>query len=426
MRRTRTVWIVSGGVEAVPGIERARALGLHVVVSDRDPAAPGFALAHDAVLASSYDVRATVDAARRFHRSVRPLDGVLCIAADVPHTVAAVAEALGLPGIPLASARLAMDKLAMKRRFAARGVPVPVFRPVPDAARLRALVRREPPLVIKPVDSRGARGVLRLLPDVDPDWAFAFARKHSPSGRVMVEHYLEGPQISTESLVVDGRVHTLGFSDRNYELLDAFAPHVIENGGDLPSALPPSQRAAVCRLVEQAAAALDITDGVVKGDIVVSGGAPRVIEIAPRLSGGYLCSHEIPLNTGVDFLGGALRLALGERPAPAELAPRFERPVCQRYFFPRPGRITGIAGVDEVRARPGVAHLALHVAPGDRVGPADSHPARAGMVITTGDTREEARQRAWRAVRDVRIETSPLAPAPRAAERRPGGARLEG
>ena len=55
------------------------------------------------------------------------------------------------------------------------------------------------PLVIKPVDSRGARGVLRLTEAVDLNWAYEFSASQSPSGRVMVEEFLDGQQISTES-----------------------------------------------------------------------------------------------------------------------------------------------------------------------------------------------------------------------------------
>ena len=58
----RTLWIVSGGAEAVPGIQRARAMGLHVVVSDMNPAAPGFTVADDVVVANTYDAEGTAAA----------------------------------------------------------------------------------------------------------------------------------------------------------------------------------------------------------------------------------------------------------------------------------------------------------------------------------------------------------------------------
>jgi biotin carboxylase len=381
----KTLLIVAGGIEAVPGIRRAKEMEIHVVVSDGNPDAPGFALADDRLLASTYDIDGTVDAARRYHETVRPIDGVMCIASDVPLTVASVAEALGLPGIPVATAHLATDKLAMKHRFEDCGVPIPWFAPVASPADLKRLVKqRGLPLVLKPVDSRGARGVLRLTPGVDLDWAYAASRKHSPTGRVMLEQFLAGPQVSTESLVLDGTAVTPGFADRNYEYLDRYAPYMIENGGELPSALPEPTQQAVRELVQQAATCLGVRNGSLKGDIVV---------------------FEIPLNTGVDFVGQAIRLALGERVQPQDLEPRFQRPVAQRYLFPKPGRVVSVTDAGPIAARPGIALCEVRVAPGGVIGEVDSHPARAGVVLATGDTPAEALQRAVAAVEAIKIET---------------------
>lgn len=383
-------------------------MGLYVVTSDLDPRAPGMAIADDTLVASTYDKDVTVAEVKRYSNEVRPIDGVICIASDVPLTVASVAAALGLPGISLEAARLATDKLAMKKRFAADGVPIPWFSPVHTLQHLQELVDTEGlPLVIKPVDSRGARGVQRLLPGVDLSNAYTLARQHSPTQRVMVERFMPGPQVSTESLVIDGIAHTPGFADRNYELLERYAPHIIENGGQLPSHLPPHTQQAVRDLVQKAAASLGIRNGVVKGDIVVTDGQPYVIELAARLSGGYFCTHEIPLNTGVNLVGAAIRQALGEAVDPADLQPRFSRPVAQRYWFPEPGIVQAIEGADAFQDHPDVAYLELRVQPGDRVGPIDSHPARAGVVITTGATTQAAVELANRVVGSIRIITTP-------------------
>ena len=75
-------------------------MGLHVVVSDGSPDAPGLAIADDTLIASTYDVEATVAAATRYHETVRPIDGVICIASDVPLTVAAVARRARPAGRP--------------------------------------------------------------------------------------------------------------------------------------------------------------------------------------------------------------------------------------------------------------------------------------------------------------------------------------
>jgi biotin carboxylase len=402
----KTLWIVSGGAEAVPGIRRAKDMGLHVVVSDGSPKAPGALLADSFVLASTYDVIATVEAAKCYHREERSVDGVISVAADVPLTVASVAAELGLPGIPVETALLASDKLAMKQRFAEKGIPIPWFQAVESPEHLRELVRqKEFPIVVKPVDSRGARGVLRLTEKADLYWAFSHARDNSPTGRVMAEEYLSGPQISTESLLLPGKAYTPGFSDRNYEFLESFSPYIIENGGEQPSALSASDQNAVKRCAEAAGRALGFEAGIAKGDMVLTSEGPKVIEIAARLSGGWFSTDQIPLATGVDLVGAAIKVALGKSPSEEELTPRYQRGVAIRYFFPEPGIITAIHNVEKARQIPGVYKLDFFLEPGERVEQVTNHTKRCGYVITSGVDRSEALSRAAEVIATVRIET---------------------
>lgn len=403
----KTLLIVSGGVEAADAAKRAKELGYYVVVSDRDPDAPGFAFADSCLIADVYGPDETAAAAERYHRKIRRIDGVICVAADAPQTVAAVLKRLGLPGLGEDSARLASDKLAMKQCFARAGVPVPWFSAVETPQALaRIAIEQGSNLVIKPVDSRGSRGVQRIAQVEDLDRAFRLAVSHSPTGRVMVERYLEGPQVSTESLVIDGQCVTPGFSDRNYEYLERYAPFFIENGGDLPSRLPAETQQKVKDVVARAARALGITNGTVKGDIVVHDGEPYVIELAARLSGGFFCTREIPLNTGVDFVGLAIRVALGEPVAPEELEPRTATPVIQRYAFPKPGRVVSISGADEARKVKGVTELIVTARPGDIIPPAGDKRPSAAMVLTTGASHDEALAAANDALAMLRVETA--------------------
>jgi biotin carboxylase len=401
-----TLLIIGGALEAIPGLIKAREMGIRLVVSDQDPDAPGFAFADDTLLASTYDIEKTVAEAKCYHEQNNPISGVICIATDVPLTVATVAQELGLPGIPINSARLAMDKLAMKEQFFHDGIPVPWYTAVASYKELENLCREKTfPLVIKPVDSRGARGVLLLTSGIDLHWAFETALKFSPTGRVMVERFLPGPQVSTESLVIEGVTYTPGFSDRNYKHLKEYLPHIIENGGELPSFLTEDVQTSVRNTVARAAKSLGIVNGVVKGDIVVHQDQPYVIELAARLSGGYFCTHEIPLNTGVDLVGAAIRQALGDPINPVDLKPKYQRPVAQRYLFPSPGVVTSVQGLDRLAGQPEVAYLEVRVKPGDYIGPVDSHPARAGVVITTGETCEAAVDLAEHVVNNVLINT---------------------
>jgi len=402
----KTILIISGGTEAIPGILRAKAMGLHVVVSDQNCDAPGFTYSDDRILASTYDVVATVAAARDYHRTVRPINGVICMAADVPLTVASVAAALGLPGLVLETARLAADKLAMKQCFIKAAIPVPWFNSLNSAEELRVMMaERDHALVVKPVDSRGARGVLRIDNKTNPVWTFEHAQANSPTGRVMVEEYLAGPQISTESVMIDGRGFTSGFIDRNYEFLDQFSPYMIENGGEQPTVLTSEQQLQVTTVVEQGALAMGIENGIAKGDMVLTENGPKVIEIAARLSGGWMSSDQIPLGTGVDIIAAAVQIALGEQPSEEVLRPQFHQGVAIRYFFPPPGKVTAIINVKQVEHLPWVHRLGLFVSPGEIIHKTTNHTKRAGFVITTGKDRNEAVQRAQQVVSIIDIQT---------------------
>ena len=403
----KTLLIISGGIEAADAVKRAKEMGLTVVVSDRDPEAPGFAFADSCLIADVYGADETAAAAERYNRKIRKIDGVVCVAADAPITAAKVAARLGLPGISVATAELACDKLAMKYRFQECGVPVPWFSEVQTVQALqRIAIERGNNLVIKPVDSRGSRGVQRIAQVKDLTKAFALARTHSPTQRVMVEEYLDGPQVSTESILIDGRCFTPGFSDRNYEFLDIYAPFFIENGGDLPSHLPDDIQAKVKTVVGKAAAALGVMNGTVKGDIVVHKGEPYVIELAARLSGGFFCTREIPLNTGVDFIGCAIKMALGEKVSDEELTPKESTAVVQRYAFPKPGRVTSISGADEARKIPGVSEIIVTAKPGDVIPAAGDKRPSAAMVLATGNSPADALKAAGQALSCLRIQTA--------------------
>ncbi len=233
----KTLLIVSGGIEAASRQARQKS-GL-TVVSDRDPTAPSFCVCRFLPHCRRLQRRRDRRCGRTLQPQIRKIDGVICVA-QTRHGNGN----RSLPGNSVfrefpVKEQPNTDKLAMKRRFAERGVRVPWFPEVQTLQSLqRIAIERGNNLVIKPVDSRGSRGVQRVAQVKNLTKAFILARSLSPTQRVMVEEYLDGPQVSTESVVIGGVCHTPGFSDRNYEYLDTYAPFFIENGGDLPSHLP--------------------------------------------------------------------------------------------------------------------------------------------------------------------------------------------
>lgn len=401
----KTVAIISGGPEAIPGIKVAKSMGLKVVVCDGNPLAPGFQLADEKVLASTYDIIGTITQLRKVEQTRIKIDGALSMAADVPRTVAGVAQALSLPGISVQTAEIASDKLLMKQVLREKQIPVPDFYPVQSLKELKEITKvLSFPFVLKPVDSRGARGVLRITENMDLSWAFAHSIQYSEKKLLIAEEYLKGMQFSTEGILVGASQYPIGFSHRNYEYLEQFSPFIIENGGEQPTNLKPAEKLSIETLALEAGRAIGITTGVVKGDMVLTSTGPKVIEIAPRLSGGWFSSDQIPLSTGINIIKGAIKIALGIPIENSELIPKYHKGVAIRYFFPRQGIIKSILNVEEFEKKSWVHTIRLFVKSGDEIPSITDHTKRAGYVITTGDNQNQAVSLAERVVSEVEFE----------------------
>jgi biotin carboxylase len=400
----KTLLIISAGIESVAGIEIAKNMGLHVVVSDGNPDAPGFMYADDKIVASTQNIPDTVLKVKNYHEQIRRIDGVICIGSDVPLTVASVASDLCLESISIQSAKLSMDKMEMKKKFKKDNIPIPDFVLLKNKEHLIEYVKKwSYPLVIKPVDNCGARGVLRITKKIDLAWAWNHAMANSPSRKVMLEKYLDGPQISTESMVIDGICHTVGFSDRNYEYIDQYSPYIIENGGDQPSFLSKKIKDKVNNIIEKSGKSIGIKNGVIKGDVVIFKNSPYIIEIAGRLSGGYFCTHQIPFSTGVNFVENAIKMSLGLSVDIDDLKLKYSNFISQRYLFAKPGVVNSVTGLKELEKNSNIKYFNIHVSPGQKTKSPESHVTRAGMVIASGESRDLAIKNANDSIKSLKI-----------------------
>lgn len=401
---TRTLLIIGASPESYEGISIAKEMGLRTVVVDGNPNAVGMNIADHKINVSTYDGEGILDAVRELAKSGVNIDGAIAMCADVPQSVACVTEALNLPGLSAESAFLVADKLAMKRRLQSCSVPIPLFKEIVDTTTTEELINELGlPLITKPVDNCGARGVQFIDNEQDIPAAIALAKENSRSGKVMAEQYLAGPQISTETLIENGKAITIGFSDRNYEWLENTKPYIIENGGDMPSSLTTDARDQIVATVENAAAALGITHGVVKGDMVWTKDGAKVIEIAGRLSGGYFATTQIPLATGVPFIEQAIKLALGEPLDIAEYDLDNMLGAAIRYLALPPGKIEKIEGVEKARNAEGVALFNMLLTEGDEATELTNHVKRAGFVICQGKTKQHAIDLAEKALKHIRV-----------------------
>ena len=346
----KTLLILGAGKEQIAAIAAARAKFIRTVVLDMNPKADGRTLADEFYLVSTRDRDAILNFLAQYKSRI---DGVMTIASDIPHMVAIAAEALNVRHIPLPVAELCVHKLHMKERLREAGVNIPLFARIASLDELKAFIAKAGfPIVIKPVDNSGARGVQRLTHGMDIAQAFAYSRSFAYGGEVIAEKFVAGLQISTEGLFHEGVFHCTGFADRNYARLDDAVPFMVEDGGDIPTVLNARDKKLVEVEFEKAARALGIDWGPAKGDMIFGDdGKPYVIEIAARLSGGNFCYDKVPWSTGVDIVDILVDMAVGNEVDPARFAPTRDLATSQRYFFPAPGTIRDIKGLAAAKAR---------------------------------------------------------------------------
>lgn len=399
--RERTLLVVSASGEAVPVVAALRSLGCRVVACDGSPEAPALHAADAGILAAVDDPDAVVEAARAYGLRAR-LAGVLAVGVEVPCTVAAVADALGLPGPGLATAAVLGDRLRLRQRLRDAGVPVPWSAAVPDPDALCRLAGRRDGDVVVRATERHVAGVVRLGAGADPAWAFARAALSSPAGRVMVEDFVPGPELVAEVAVVDGRPTLVALGDR--VRIEA-GPFLVAESVSWPSGVHRALEERVAALAGAAAAVAGIARGLVRATVVVAPQGPILLALATALPGGFAATHGIPRATGTDVLEVAVRLACGDEAPLLPPRPAAGRGACCRALFAGAGVVTAVRGAAAAAAVDGVLGVDVRVVPGADVRPPTARRHAVAEVVAIGATAADARARAANAAACVRVET---------------------
>jgi biotin carboxylase len=400
-----TVLFVGAGRHQRRAIRRAKELRLRVVAVDRNAEALGLQEADVAEVVDFTDVAAVTEVGRR-----HAVDGVLTVSADraVP-VVAAVAEALGLPGVGTETAHLMTHKVAMRTRLAEAGVPQPRYAAARSLHEAYAAVETVGfPAVLKPADSGGQRGVFLVGSIDDLEAHLHAALAESPSGESIIESYYEGLELNALAIARGGRVTPLTLSDRLRPPGIGFGVGWIHV---YPSRLFSDPLAEAEQTAVSAVHALGLRDGIAFPQLIVGeDDHPYLVECAARIPGGQMADlawHAV----GVDLVEIALRQALGLEVPDELVTPRFQKPLAIRFLTAQPGplpsgRVRRIGPLDKVLAFPGVVQADVFLQEGETIRPVRLDGDRRGYVIAVGDTNVEALERAEAAATllDVEVE----------------------
>ncbi|MDH5654444.1 MAG: alpha-hydroxy-acid oxidizing protein [Spirochaetia bacterium] len=380
----KRIIVIGGGFLQVPIIEAACSMDLHVTVFDMSKDAPGMKIAHETVLMSTRDIDGCVREAKRIHE-IRPFHGVVTAGTDASRAVAAIAGALELPGIRYADAEAASNKVLMRKRLSSANVPGPNFYSVWSLKEARdAMDRLNFPLVLKPADNMGARGVIKIRNREEMNAAFRHSKKYSPTGEMILEEFMDGPELSVDALAFNGQIVMTGIADRIIER----EPYFIERGHNMPSALDSEILKEAEEVMKAGMKALGIHTGAGKGDLKITKDGVKVGEIAARLSGGFMSSHTYPLSSGVNLLRAAIQISIGE--TPDGLEPVKNLVSIERSLIGSPGKILSIGGQEKMKAVNFVNDVFITRKPGDVILEPTSNIDKCGHVIITAPTLKEA------------------------------------
>lgn len=382
--------LVLGAGPAQLGLLRAaRERGLLVIAADGDPSAPGFRYADKRAVISSEDEPAVDRLARAEH-----VDGVISPGADWPVGIAArIAERMGLPHpIDGATAVLATSKQRQRERFEEAGVPQP-----------RLLAEPWAPCVVKAPDRQGQRGLTLVRCEEELPDAIQAAVAASRNGAFIVEELVDGPEVTVNAVSVSGTFHPLTVTDRLTADPPAFGvalAHVWPSNAAKSVCVPGTQSPSA--VAARAAAALGITDGPTYTQLRLGPEGPKAVELAARLGGGHdaeLCR----LALGVDLNGLALDFALGESPCVETTQAPVVGGACVLFLVAPKGELRATEGVDDALSLQGIEEVRLYRQPGHRFGPLRRGADRAGAVLATGESRDDALERARRAAGAIRF-----------------------
>jgi biotin carboxylase len=393
---SRSLLIIGAGRLQVPAYTTAKRLGLRVIGVDRNPNAPGMAFADSVHAVDTNDVSGVVEVARK-----ERVDGIITLCTDYPvRAVAAASQALGLPSIRPEAALAATHKGLMRQAFEAAGAPIPRYR------RVRSLTEASEaahaiglPVIVKPPASSGSRGIFKVTSLDQMETAFLHATSVAGKDEILVEEFVEGPEVSVETLTFRGEHRIITITDKR----TSGDPHWVETGHVEPSRLPASDRESIRQATLAGLRALGIDNAAGHVEIKVGRDGPRLMEIGARLGGDFITTELVPRSTGVDMVEAIIRIALGEEP---DWAPKWSRAAAIRYLAASPGYVVEVSGIDDARASPGVARLEVDVKPGDNNPEFLSSVDRPGFVITEGECAGEAEERAISAANKIKIRTA--------------------
>lgn len=358
----------------------------------------------------TYDRAQAVDAARQV-AAEEEVRGVLCYHEGLVLTAAYMAEALGLPGMSPASVNACRDKRATRVALALAGVPQATSVTVSTLHEARRAAEAIGyPVVVKPRGLAASIGVLRVDDASALADAYTAAREGFFPGvpvydaGVLVEEYLDGEEISVDSVLFEGSCMPMVLARKRV----GFDPFFEETGHVVDGSDPLLGDPGLRHVLADCHAALGVEHGITHTEIRLTSRGPRVVEVNARL-GGDLIPYVGWLATGIDAAAAAADVAAGRSP---RVEATCSRVAAVRFLYPEGDCEVSSVDVSPLPPDSGIERVAVTAKPGAQLRlPPRGYLGRYAAVITVGDKLAKCERGLDQAAALIRLEARPLEPA---------------
>lgn len=302
----KKIAIIGASYLQQPLIERAKQMGLETHVFAWKSGDIGEKTADYFYPISIVEKEAILDKCRQIR-----IDGICSIASDLAAiTVNYVAHAMQLIGNSPECTRVSTNKHDMRECFRRHNDPSPKSILVESADQLQE-IELAYPIIVKPVDRSGSRGITKLYDKEGLKEAIEAAKEQGFEKCALVEEFATGQEYSVEYISWKGK-HIFLAMTKKYT---TGAPHFVETAHLEPALVEDIELKKVKQIVEHALDSLGIEYGASHSELKISGeGNIQLIEIGARMGGDLIGSSLVQLSTGVDFVENVIRVSLGEEP----------------------------------------------------------------------------------------------------------------
>jgi biotin carboxylase len=362
--KQKKLMLLGGLRYLLPVIKAAHELGVYVITVDYIPDNIAHKYSDEYHNVSILDKDAVLQLAIQLN-----IDGIMSFAVDPGVVTAAyVANKMGLPSPPLQSVEILQDKALFRHFLETHDFNVPKSRGYKKEDKLQALKDVDYftwPVIVKPVDSAGSKGVKRVDYPKDLEDAITNALNNSHSGHFIIEDFLEkdGYSTDTDSFSVDSELKYVSFNNQYFDehAKNPYTPSAYS----WPSYMPQNYQDELTKEIQRLIRLLDMGTSVYNIETrVAKNGKPYIMELSPRGGGNRLCEM-LHYATGVDLIKNAVMGAVGLDGMDVHQAPYKGNWAEVILHGDKSGIFSGINISNEVE--PYVVERDLWVKPGDEI-----------------------------------------------------------